>query len=50
MITREYIKEGAVVIDVGTNRITSLDQVVELFGPDSPRIESFKKTRFNRSR
>ncbi len=43
MITREYIKEGAVVIDVGTNRITSLDQVVELFGPDSPRIESFKK-------
>ncbi len=43
MITREYIKEGAVVIDVGTNRITSLDQVVELFGPDSPRTESIKK-------
>ena len=43
MVTRDYIKEGAVVIDVGTNRITSLDQVVELFGPDSPRIESFKK-------
>ena len=43
MVTRDYIKEGAVVIDVGTNRITSLEQVVELFGPDSPRIESFKK-------
>ncbi|MFH1964281.1 MAG: bifunctional 5,10-methylenetetrahydrofolate dehydrogenase/5,10-methenyltetrahydrofolate cyclohydrolase [Acidobacteriota bacterium] len=43
MITREYIREGAVVVDVGTNRITSMDQVVELFGPDSPRIESFKK-------
>jgi methylenetetrahydrofolate dehydrogenase (NADP+) / methenyltetrahydrofolate cyclohydrolase len=43
MITREYIKEGAVVVDVGTNRITSMEQVVELFGPDSPRIESFKK-------
>lgn len=43
MVTRDYIKEGAVVIDVGTNRITSLDQVVELFGPDSPRIESFRK-------
>lgn len=43
MVTREYIKEGAVVVDVGTNRITSLEQVIELFGADSPRIESFRK-------
>lgn len=43
MVTGDYIKEGAVVVDVGTNRITSMDRVVELFGPDSPRVESIKK-------
>jgi methylenetetrahydrofolate dehydrogenase (NADP+)/methenyltetrahydrofolate cyclohydrolase len=43
LLTREYIKEGSVVVDVGTNRVTSLDRVVELFGEDSPRIESFGK-------
>ncbi len=40
MITREYIKEGAVVVDVGINRLESEDQVRELFGADSPRLRS----------
>jgi methylenetetrahydrofolate dehydrogenase (NADP+)/methenyltetrahydrofolate cyclohydrolase len=43
MITGEYIKEGATVIDVGINRIESESQVIELFGEDSPRIGTFAK-------
>ena len=43
MITGEYIKEGATVIDVGINRIESETQVIELFGEDSPRIGTFVK-------
>lgn len=41
MITREYIKEGAVVVDVGINRLESAERVRELFGADSPRLVSF---------
>ena len=43
MVTGDYIKEGAVVVDVGTNRITSMEQVVDLYGPDSPRVDSINK-------
>ena len=43
MITGDYIKEGAVVVDVGTNRITSMEQVIDLYGSDSPRVESIKQ-------
>jgi methylenetetrahydrofolate dehydrogenase (NADP+) / methenyltetrahydrofolate cyclohydrolase len=41
MITRDYIKEGAVVVDVGINRLESEERVRELFGEDSPRLVSF---------
>lgn len=43
MITREYIKEGAVVVDVGINRLETEADVVNLFGEGSPRLESFRK-------
>lgn len=43
MITGDYIKEGATVIDVGINRVESESQVIELFGEDSPRIATFAK-------
>lgn len=43
MVTREFIREGAVIIDVGTNRVESEEEVRRLFGDDSPRIESFGK-------
>jgi methylenetetrahydrofolate dehydrogenase (NADP+)/methenyltetrahydrofolate cyclohydrolase len=43
MVTREFIREGAVVIDVGTNRVDSEAEVRRLFGDDSPRIDSFAK-------
>lgn len=43
MITREYLKEGAVVVDVGINRVESETEVRRLFGEDSARLESFRK-------
>lgn len=43
MITGDYIKEGATVIDVGINRVESESQVIELFGEESPRIATFAK-------
>jgi methylenetetrahydrofolate dehydrogenase (NADP+)/methenyltetrahydrofolate cyclohydrolase len=43
LITEDYIKEGAVVVDVGMNRVETLDEVVDLFGEGSRRIEVFKK-------
>lgn len=41
LITREYIKEGAVIVDVGTNRVEDRGEVARLFGHDSPRLHSF---------
>jgi len=38
LITKEFIKPGAVVVDVGTNRVDDRARVVELFGPDSERV------------
>jgi methylenetetrahydrofolate dehydrogenase (NADP+)/methenyltetrahydrofolate cyclohydrolase len=43
LIREEYIKEGAVIIDVGMNRLVDRNQVIELFGEDSPRLETFAK-------
>jgi len=43
LVTRDYIKEGAVIVDVGMNRLETLEQVVDLFGEDSRRIDVFKK-------
>jgi len=38
MITAEYVKPGAVVIDVGINRVTDRAEVERLFGPDEQRL------------
>lgn len=38
LITQDFIKPGAVVIDVGTNRVDDRTKVIELFGPDSERV------------
>jgi methylenetetrahydrofolate dehydrogenase (NADP+)/methenyltetrahydrofolate cyclohydrolase len=43
MITGDYIKEGAVVVDVGTNRLEREEDVRRLFGDDSPRLETFAR-------
>ena len=43
MVTGEFIKPGAVVVDVGTNQITDRADVKRLFGDTSPRLEQFDK-------
>jgi methylenetetrahydrofolate dehydrogenase (NADP+)/methenyltetrahydrofolate cyclohydrolase len=42
-ITRDFIKPGAVVVDVGINRITDPDRVQQLFGHDPSRMGAFAK-------
>lgn len=41
LIDRNCIKPGAVIIDVGINRLTEREKVVELFGADSPKLARF---------
>lgn len=43
MITRDYIKEGAVVIDVGINKIEKREDAVLLFGEDSKRVKDVEE-------
>src|SRR5262245_24365685 len=43
MVTRDFVKPGVVVIDVGTNKITSKDEVRRLFGHDAARWKDFDK-------
>jgi methylenetetrahydrofolate dehydrogenase (NADP+)/methenyltetrahydrofolate cyclohydrolase len=38
LITAEYVKPGAVVIDVGINKVTDPAEVERLFGPDEKRL------------
>ena len=42
-VTADFVKPGATVIDVGTSRVTDREQVVALFGADSPRLEVFAR-------
>ena len=42
-ITPDMVKHGAVVIDVGTTPVSDRQIIVDLFGPDSPRLESMAK-------
>ena len=42
-ITADYIKPGAVVVDVGINRLTEAAEVQRLFGHDPSRIAAFEK-------
>ncbi len=38
-----FVKPGAVVIDVGTSRVDSLDRIREVYGNDPQRIADFEK-------
>lgn len=42
-VTREFVKPGATVIDVGTTYLTDREQVVGLFGADSPRLDVLER-------
>ncbi len=39
MLTAEYIKPGATVIDVGTNRLTSRDEVARIFRDSAEKLD-----------
>jgi methylenetetrahydrofolate dehydrogenase (NADP+)/methenyltetrahydrofolate cyclohydrolase len=43
MVTRDFVKPGAVVIDVGTNKVTNKEDVRRLFGDDPVRWRDFDK-------
>ncbi|HVH54806.1 MAG TPA: bifunctional 5,10-methylenetetrahydrofolate dehydrogenase/5,10-methenyltetrahydrofolate cyclohydrolase [Vicinamibacterales bacterium] len=44
-VTREFVKPGATVIDVGINRVTDRHEAEGLFGASSPRIADFERRR-----
>jgi methylenetetrahydrofolate dehydrogenase (NADP+)/methenyltetrahydrofolate cyclohydrolase len=41
LVTRDWVKPGAVVIDVGTNQVSDRAQVERLFGKDETRFKDF---------
>ena len=43
MIRGDFIKPGAVVVDVGSNKLTERKEVVDLFGEESPRVAQFDR-------
>lgn len=43
MVTKDYVKPGAVVIDVGINRVTDADEAKRIFAGDPKRLESFAR-------
>ncbi len=43
MITRDYVKPGATVIDVGMNTVTDPAEFQKFFGGNTKREETFKK-------
>ena len=42
MVTRDFVKPGATVIDVGTNRVTDPGEFARLFAGNAKREETFK--------
>jgi methylenetetrahydrofolate dehydrogenase (NADP+)/methenyltetrahydrofolate cyclohydrolase len=42
-VTRDFVKPGAAVIDVGTSQVTDRDVVERLFDRESPRREVFER-------
>jgi methylenetetrahydrofolate dehydrogenase (NADP+) / methenyltetrahydrofolate cyclohydrolase len=43
LVTRDWVKPGAVVIDVGTNQVSNRSEVERLFGNDEARRKDFEK-------
>jgi methylenetetrahydrofolate dehydrogenase (NADP+)/methenyltetrahydrofolate cyclohydrolase len=42
-VTREFVKPGATVVDVGTTPVSDRAVVEKIFGASSPRLEAFAK-------
>lgn len=43
MITKDFIKPGSTIIDVGTNKIQDREIALRLFGPDAAKFRTFEK-------
>jgi methylenetetrahydrofolate dehydrogenase (NADP+)/methenyltetrahydrofolate cyclohydrolase len=43
MVTRDFVKPGAVVIDVGTNKVSDREEVQRFFDNDEARLRDFDK-------
>ena len=43
LVTRDWVKPGAVAIDVGTNKVSDAAEVKRLFGNDEARLKDFEK-------
>jgi methylenetetrahydrofolate dehydrogenase (NADP+)/methenyltetrahydrofolate cyclohydrolase len=43
LVTGDWVKPGAVVIDVGTNKVSERKEVERLFGNDEARLKDFDK-------
>ena len=43
MVTDAFVKPGAVIIDVGSNKVSDREEAVRLFGDRSPRLAQFDK-------
>ena len=43
MVTEEFVKPGAVVIDVGINRLNDLEEIKRIFGDDPRRLAEYQK-------
>jgi methylenetetrahydrofolate dehydrogenase (NADP+)/methenyltetrahydrofolate cyclohydrolase len=43
LVTRDWVKPRAVVIDVGTNKVSDAAEVKRLFGNDEGRLKDFEK-------
>jgi len=42
-VTRDFIKPGAIVIDVGINQVSDLERAHDLFGDDPARLEAVRR-------
>ncbi len=42
-VTKEFIKPGATVIDVGINRVDSKEEIIKFFGNNEKRLEGYEK-------
>jgi methylenetetrahydrofolate dehydrogenase (NADP+)/methenyltetrahydrofolate cyclohydrolase len=42
MITREFVRPGAIVVDVGMNRVTDPEEFARLFAGNAKRQENFR--------
>ena len=43
LVTRDFVKPGATVIDVGINSLTDRQEVLTIFGPDSKKLAAFDR-------